>query len=135
MDKKIEKHIVKAFFNKRIQERVMFELASSKKRLDALSRLSHNYNITLNEKYMIEIEDGSEEEVIIKLLKENGAKSTCYIISWDKDIDGKELPLDIAIKQSFNKRMPSIVSCISGELAYFQAEQEYRSPPRYILKR
>jgi hypothetical protein len=31
--------------------------------------------------------------------------------------------------------MPSIVSCIPGKLAYFEAEQENGPPPRFILKR
>lgn len=39
--------------------------------------------------------------------------------------------LEVAVGEGF----PSIVSCISGKLAYFEAEQVYDSPPRFILKR
>ena len=30
--------------------------------------------------------------------------------------------------------MPSIVICIPGRLAYFEAEQVYGPPPRFLLK-
>ncbi|WP_257151983.1 hypothetical protein [Bacillus toyonensis] len=55
MDKKLEEIIVKSFFTKRLQNRVLFELSSSKKRKDAIGRLCHNYRTTLREEYMIEI--------------------------------------------------------------------------------
>jgi hypothetical protein len=42
MNKELETIMVKTFFVKRVQERVLFELSSRKKRKDALSCLSHN---------------------------------------------------------------------------------------------
>ncbi|MFJ7468377.1 hypothetical protein ACIQWI_07450 [Peribacillus frigoritolerans] len=47
MDKEQEKRIVKRFFTKRIQDRVLFELSSEKKRVKALNRLCHDYDKTL----------------------------------------------------------------------------------------
>jgi hypothetical protein len=47
MNKEIEEIIVKSFFNKRIQQRVLFELSSPKKRWDALRGLRHKYYDTL----------------------------------------------------------------------------------------
>ncbi|WP_167315842.1 hypothetical protein [Exiguobacterium artemiae] len=29
----------------------------------------------------------------------------------------------------------SIISCIPGELAYFETEQSFGAPPRYLLKK
>ncbi|MFC0270435.1 hypothetical protein ACFFIX_03045 [Metabacillus herbersteinensis] len=136
MDKEIEKIIVKSFFTKRLQDRVLFELSSSKKRKDALSRLCHTYRTTLREDYMIEIPKPNSNPIeIANLLKQNGAGDSCYAISWDDEIDGKELPLLTAFENAVGMGMPSIISCIPNKLAYFEAEQEVLPSPRFILKR
>ncbi|MFE0505280.1 hypothetical protein ACWF7H_25495 [Peribacillus butanolivorans] len=136
MDKEQEESIVKAFFEKRIKERVLFELFSSKRREDALHRLNHNYKETLREEYMIEIQKPNSNPIeISKILKKHGAGNQCYVISFNEEIDGKELPLLTALEHAVGYGFPSIVSCIPNNLAYFEAEQVYGAPPRYILKR
>lgn len=137
MNKEIEEIIVKSFFTKRIQDRILFELFSKKdKRHDALSRLCHNYRTTLRKEYMIEIpKPNSDYKEIAKLLKRHGAGDTCYAISWSEIIDGKELPLLTALEEVVGMGMPSIISCIPNKVGYFQAEQEVLPPPRFILKR
>ena len=42
MDSKIEKEFVKSYIDNNYQERLLYELGSSKKRVNALSRFSHN---------------------------------------------------------------------------------------------
>ncbi|MGR6342452.1 hypothetical protein ACU5CE_32370 [Priestia megaterium] len=136
MDKEVEEKVVRSFFTKRIQDRVMFELFSAKKREDALHRLNHNYTKTLREEYMIEIpKPNSCADEIAKLLKQHGAGKECYSISWNKKIDGKKLSLLTALEDAVGYGFPSIVVCIPNKLAYFEAEQGYGPPPRYILKR
>ncbi|MGG3662492.1 hypothetical protein [Bacillus gobiensis] len=136
MDKEIEKIIVKSFFTKRLQDRVLFELSSPKKRKDALSRLCHSYRTTLREEYMFDIpKPNSDPEEIAMLLKQNGARSSCYVISWDEEIDGNKLPLLTALENTLGMGMPSIISCIPNKLAYFEAEQEVLPSPRFLLKK
>lgn len=136
MNKELEKIIVKAFFTKRLQDRVLFEMSSAKKRKDALSRLCHSYRTTLREEYMFDMpKPNSDPEAIAKLLKENGAGNSCYVISWDEEIDGKELPLLTALEHVVGMGMPSIISCIPDKLAYFETEQEVLPSPRFLLKR
>ncbi|MEY8754357.1 hypothetical protein AB9M93_07285 [Peribacillus frigoritolerans] len=136
MDKELEDIIVKSFFNKRIQQRVLFELFSAKKRMDAIGRLNHNYLTTLREEFMIEIpKPNSDPEEIENLLKKQGAGNDCYAISWNDSIDGKYMSLTSALEVSVGEGFPSIISCIPGKLAYFEAEQSYGPPPRFILKR
>lgn len=136
MGKELDEIIVKSFFNKTIQQRVLFELSSPKKRLDAIKRLNHNYSVTLRKEFMIEIpRPNSNPEKIAEIMKMHGAGEFCYSISWCEEIDGKELPLLMALEKAVGFGMPSIVSCIPGKLAYFEAEQEYGAPPRFILKR
>ncbi|MFF2450749.1 hypothetical protein ACFVSW_27355 [Neobacillus sp. NPDC058068] len=136
MNKEIEEIIVKTFFNKKIQQRVLFELSSSKKRREAIGRLNHNYLDTLRNEFMIEIpKPNSDPEEIEKLMKEQGAGQNCYVMSSHSGVDGKEFPLTTAIEELIWYGMPSIISCIHGKLAYFQAEQDYGPPPRFMLKR
>jgi hypothetical protein len=136
MDKELEETIVKAFFSKRIQQRVLFELFSAKKRMEALNRLNHNYSSTLREELMIEIpKPNSSPLEIEKLLRKQGAGKDCYVMSWNDSIDGKHMSLTSALKVAIGEGFPSLVSCIPGQLAYFEAEQIYGPPPRFILKR
>ncbi|MEM4992581.1 hypothetical protein WKH56_08570 [Priestia sp. SB1] len=136
MNTEIEKIIIKSFFAKRIQDRVLFELSSTKKRKDALSRLCHTYKTTLKEEYMIAIEKPNSDPVeIAALLKKNGAGNTCYVVSWNEEIDGKELPLLTALEKAVGYGMPTIIACIPNKLAYFEAEQEVLPSPRFILQR
>lgn len=136
MDKEIEKIIVKTFFTKRLQDRVLFEMSSAKKRKDALSRLCHSYGTTLRNEYMVDIpKPNSDPEAIAKVLKQNGAGNSCYVLSWNEEIDGQKLPLLTALEHAVGMGMPSIISCILDKLAYFEGELEALPPPRFLLKR
>lgn len=136
MKKEVEQLIIKSFFEKAFQERVLHELFSPEKRDHALNRLCHQYRKMLREKYMFEIPlPNSDPKDIYELLKRNGAEKMCYSLSYNASIDGKELPLYEALKHAVGFGMPTIISCINGELAYFEAEQGFGSPPRFFLKR
>lgn len=136
MKKAVEKEIVKSFFDRKVQERMLHELFSPKKRDHALNRLCHQYTKMLKEKYMFEIlPPNSDPEYVHKLLVKNGAGEMCYSLSYNEEIDGKEMPLREALQHAVGFGFPSIISCVPGELAYFEAEQGFGSPPRYLLKR
>ncbi|ARV96484.1 TPA: hypothetical protein QC160_005231 [Bacillus cereus] len=51
MDKEYEELIVRSFFSKKIQDRIIFELTSPKKRVKTLGRLAHNHDTILNSMY------------------------------------------------------------------------------------
>ncbi|QGM29481.1 hypothetical protein GI482_03400 [Bacillus sp. N3536] len=133
MNKEIEEIIVKTFFEKRIQQRVLFELSSPQKRYDAFGRR----NNFIRKELMLEIpKPNSDPEEIEKLLKKQGAGNLCYVItSAESDVDGKELPLIKALEDLIWSGLPFIISCIPNKLAYYQGEQAYGSPEKYILKR
>jgi hypothetical protein len=136
MDKEYEEIIVKTFFNKSIQNRVLFELFSQKKRKEAISRVDSSAKNGLCEKYKIELQKPNSNYIeIFDLLKKNGAGDNCYVLSHCEDIDGKHLPLSYALEKAVGFGMPSIISCIPNKLAYLECEQGYGSPPRYILKK
>ncbi|PEL48040.1 hypothetical protein CN605_05670 [Bacillus toyonensis] len=136
MDKEYEEAFVKIFFSKNLRDRVLFELFSPKKRRDALWRLNHNYNVALNEKYIVSITQRiANTDELLQLLKNHGAKDSCYVMSLNENVDGKHLPLHIAVEKIAFYGLSSIISCVPDKLAYFQAEQDYGSRERYLLKR
>ncbi len=67
---------------------------------------------------------------ILKLLKSKGSPDTCYVISEDSDIDGKEFPLSEVLKTVVGHGMGTFLSCLPGKLAYFEDEDQ-----RWILER
>lgn len=77
----------------------------------------------------------SDYTEIINLLKSYGAKNDCYAISWNQAIDGQYLPLKAALENAAGLGMPSIISCLPDKLLYFESEQEYGCPARFILKK
>lgn len=134
MDKSYEIEIVKTFFNKHYQERIIYELTSKKKRINALSRLCHNFKEVLKIDYMIEINCVDYKEVLEQIKKYSGANA-CYVISYNKEIDGLYMKLDDALRNIVGFGMPSLVVCnMQNKLAYFEAEQVNGAPPRYILE-
>jgi len=136
MNREVEELIVKSFFEKSVRDRVLHELFSTKKRPHALNRLCHEHERMLKVKYMIEIPPpNSDPEYIHELLRKNGAPKNCYSLSYNEQIDGKELSLKQALEAAVGFGFPTIISCVPGELAYFEAEQVFGAPPRYILKR
>lgn len=83
MNKEIEEKIVKTFFVKRIQQRVLFELSSPRKRYDAFGRR----NDLMRKELMFEIPTpNSDPEEIEKLLKKQGAGNMCYVMTSQKVI-------------------------------------------------
>jgi hypothetical protein len=133
MNIEIEKIIVKTFFVNRIQDRVLFELASPTKRKNALQRLSSEERF-LEKRFMIEIpKPNSDYEQIEEILKKHGAGKMCYAISSRESIDGQELPLKTALSSAVGYGMPSLISCIPFKLGYYEGEQAFGPPKRYIL--
>ncbi|KTR58661.1 hypothetical protein RSA42_14655 [Exiguobacterium indicum] len=136
MDKEQERVFVQSFFVKCVQERVLHELFTPKKRDMALQRLDHRYLSMLKNDYLIEIKPpNSWQDDTYDLLKQYGAPDTCYCLSENELISGKTLPLREALEHVIGFKFASIISCIPGELAYFEAEQSFGPPPRYLLKK
>jgi hypothetical protein len=65
-----------------------------------------------------------------KLLVGKGAGIKCWVISENADLDGSEIDLEIALKETVGRQMGTFISCIPGKLDYFEDEDG-----RYILER
>lgn len=51
------------------------------------------------------------------------------------EYDGQFVPLADALDSLVGYGFPSILICIPNTLAYFEAEQSFGPPPRYLLRR
>jgi hypothetical protein len=126
---------VNTFVLRKRRERIFFELQSSKKRGKFFNRLCHTYFEVLDRRFCQKIPSSSQPEDIIRILTQRGAPRTCYVISSNSIVDQNNLLLTEVIEQIFWYGLPTIIICIPGHLAYFEAEQEHGSPPRYILEK
>jgi len=63
-------------------------------------------------------------ENILRVLRLKGARQTCWVISEDSDLDGKELRLEDAVERTIGSDMGTILSCVPGRLAVFAGEDE-----------
>lgn len=116
-----EEKFVKSFIVKSRRERYITQLSSKKRRHTIIHRLAHNFDF--DEKYAFKIPSSQHiVRVIEKLLFERGAKKTCYIISENVEIDGKELSLSETLKEVVGYTMGTILSCIPGVLVYYESE-------------
>lgn len=129
-----EELLVKSFVKKVHRERLSFEL--SKRRGDFLNRFCHESLKYLDSRFVVAIpKPNSNPAEILQLLKSHRAKDRCYALSMNDDIDGKFLALADALDVALGFGLPSILSCIPGQLAYLETEQIAGSPDRFILCR
>ena len=88
MDYVIEKSFVNKYINKNRKERILYELKSSKKRKNAVSRFCHNTSDLLNKEKIIYKADYYSERFFKEIFKEKKIHQG-YIVAMDDKFDGK----------------------------------------------
>jgi hypothetical protein len=63
-------------------------------------------------------------ENIYRLLKSKGVGLTCWVISEDSEIDGREMNPRVALEHVSGREIGTILSCVPGKLAYFESEDK-----------
>jgi hypothetical protein len=58
------------------------------------------------------------------LLKAKGAPAICWVISEDVSRDGLEYPLSEALQHAIGSGIGNVISCIPGQLCYFEDEDQ-----------
>jgi hypothetical protein len=123
---------VRSFVVKDRRDRLLFE--HSKGRL--LGRFCHEAESLLDRRFAHKLtEPVCDYKRIVDILRASGARRKCVAFSHCKDIDCKMLDLAEALSRAVGHGLPSIISCLPGELAYLETEQVSGSPDRYILHR
>jgi hypothetical protein len=127
MDWQIE--TIRAFVIPQKRDRSTEALSNEKRRTKFLAALSH-FN-DFDDRWIVRISPSSQNaEGIRVILKAHGAPATCQAISEWKDLDGREVPLEEALKKVVGNQMGTILCCLPGRLAYFENEDT-----RFILER
>ena len=129
----IEETFVTNFVQKSRRERASFELVSESRRGRFLNRLCHDFAGVFDARYLQPLSEPENAAGLRKLLGRLGAKKTCHVISCNDVVDGKDIPLEEAIRFVMGYGLPSILICVPDSLAYFEAEQEKGPPSRFLL--
>jgi hypothetical protein len=116
-----EEALVNAFILPTRRERYLECLTKPKKRVRFRAELAHFK--ALNPKFVVNIAPNQQHlSSIIRLLTAKGAGTKCWVISEFGEMDGRELDLEMALKETIGAGMGTFISCIPGKLAYFEDE-------------
>ena len=126
-----EEAFVQAFIVPDKQSRYLSLLASRKRRGVFLERLNHQLDYDPAFAARVPPEQQTAER-IEALLRKRGAPDTCHVISSNSDWDAKDMPLHDALELAFGFCIGTILCCIPGRLAYYEAED---IGDRFILSR
>jgi hypothetical protein len=123
--------VIRAFIRAERSPRYLALLAKRGGREKLRAQLAHLPDLDLRFAHPI---PGSEANpvAIARLLLAKGAPGTCYCLSESAALDGKVLPLTNALEQVVGYGIGTLLSCVPGQLAYFEGEEQGR---RFILSR
>jgi hypothetical protein len=124
-----EEELVKAFILPARQGRYLEFLKTPKNRAKFIDQLAHFEH--LNPQFAIYIPGNQQNPAsLLKLLTTKGAGPNCWVISENSKMDGREMDLETALRETVGYQMGTFLSCVPGKLAYFEDEGD-----RYILQR
>ena len=116
-----ETELVKAFIRREKHDRFLSFLSHPKKRPKATDMLYHLRD--LDERYIVQIElNGLSPDQIARQLRDRGASKTCCVISTNSELDAQELDLQAVLEEIVGGSDGSLLSCVPGELAYYEGE-------------
>ena len=116
-----ETELVKAFIRREKHDRFLSFLSHPKKRRKATDMLYHLRD--LDERHTVQIKlDGLSPDEISRQLRDRGASKTCWVISTNSKLDAQELDIQVVLKEIVGGGDGSLLSCIPGELAYYEGE-------------
>ena len=127
-----EQGVIKAFVLQKKQERFLTFLSKSKTRKKLTHELADSRcfdpRFTTPIPWKADPEGGLWQrhvqgiENIHGLLKAKGAGKSCWAISEDSTLDGKEADLESVLEKVIDNQMGTILSCIPGKLALLASE-------------
>jgi hypothetical protein len=133
MSAEIERKFIEAFATKDKRQRLLDFFASDKNRWKGLLELQHFHPDIIDSRRAERIpRSESSPDNISRRLKQKGAPAECYVFSNCKELDRRFMPLDDAIRETHGLGIGTVISCIPGELAFFEGEL---FPDEHILQR
>ncbi len=118
-----EDAFVSAFIVPEKRERYRSLLGSPKRRSTILRELYHR--LAFRPERATELKGAASfAEPLETLLRGKGAGDTCYVISPDEELDGREMPLREALDALVGGDGASVACCVVGRLAVWKGEGE-----------
>ena len=131
MDRNIEKALFESFMAPEKKRRYLELLDSVRGREKIRFGLDHFGD--LDPRFCHRIKPSEQHfPDILHSLKSLGAPSLCYVMSSGDELDGREMELSEALRDIIGRGVGAFVSCVPGELAYFESEDINE---RYICHR
>ncbi len=127
-----EKIFVNRYIMKKKRERILHELSKPSKRIDALSRFCHNYDMYVDERKIIYSGKEVSDDVLKKLIKKNSSEIEGYMICLDERYDAKDMILECAIDIMRDDGMCMIF--IAEDICIISTEQT-QGPKEIVLLR
>lgn len=124
-----EEALINSFIVSARRNRYLEFVRNPKNRGKFIARLPH-FN-DLDWRFVFSIPGIQQTPVAIEdLLRSRGAGSKCWVISTDREIDGRESDLSTALERTVGEQAGTFLSCVPGKLAYFEDEDG-----RFVLER
>jgi len=117
-----EETLITSFVVPSKRRRLVDLLGNPKRRAKAIGALTHFKD--LDSRWVVALSTDLQTPVSIEQeLRSRGAGASCSLISENGEIDGKRLSLKAALEQVIGQGMGSILSCVPGNLVYFEGEE------------
>jgi hypothetical protein len=126
-----EEQFARSFIVPKKRDRYLTLLESKRGRAKLLDGLNHCRDLDSSCATLIPSNQQSDSS-IESLLRRKGAPETCYVMSDNRDIDGREMSLSDALTETVGMGAGTFISCVPGKLGYFELEG---FDGRYILER
>ena len=117
----VEETLISTFVTAAKRKHLIEILANPKRRHRATVTLSHfdDFDPTAVVHLGSEVQTPSAIEAE---LRSRGAGESCHVISENRAIDGKNLPLKLALEKIVGQGLGTLLSCVPGELAYYEGK-------------
>ena len=118
-----EEKFIDHFVRNEKRKRLKSFFDKDKNRWKGLLEIEHYNEKVLDKRFTKVYENkpfGNKE--LISILKSKGASNKCYVISNCSDLDEQEMDLTDAINEVIGVGMGTLISCIPGQLAYYEGE-------------
>ena len=126
-----EQQFIRSFIVPEKRDRYLELLGSEKGRKKLRAGLYHCRDIDQRFARLLSSEDQNSTNVE-RILKSKGASESCYLLSAENDLDGREMSLSEALFEVVGSNSGTFVSCIPGKLGYFEFEE---MGEKYILEK
>jgi len=116
-----EATLISTFVNPLKRKHLIEILANPKRRHRATATLAHFDD--LDPRAVVPLESTAQTPAAIEsALRSRGAGDNCHVISENRAIDGKTLSLKVALQKVVGQGMGTLLSCVPGELAYYEGQ-------------